>query len=55
VGPDLDQRDRVNYYACPITTGRNPKNGRAFLDFLKTRIAQEILGRFGFTPHDFQG
>jgi molybdenum ABC transporter molybdate-binding protein len=53
VGPDLDQRDRVNYYACPITTGRNQKNGRAFLDFLKTRTAQEILGRFDFTPHEF--
>ena len=53
VGSDLDQRDRVNYYACPIASGRNQQNGRAFLDFLKTRIAQEILGRFGFTPHDF--
>ncbi len=51
VGPDLDQRDKVNYYACPLATGRNQTNGRAFLDFLKTRTAQEILSRFGFTPH----
>jgi ABC-type molybdate transport system substrate-binding protein len=51
VGPDLDQRDKVNYFACPITTGRNQQNGRAFLNFLKTRTAQEILSRFGFTPH----
>jgi molybdate transport system substrate-binding protein len=53
VGPDLDQRDQVNYYACPIATGRNQPNGRAFLNFLQTRTAQEILGRFGFTSHDF--
>ncbi|MFW6123026.1 MAG: molybdate ABC transporter substrate-binding protein [Thermodesulfobacteriota bacterium] len=51
VGPDLDQRDRVNYYACPISTGRNPQNGRAFLDFLRSPAAQEIFSRFGFTPH----
>ncbi len=51
VGPDLDQRDRVNYYACPISTGRNPQNGRAFLDFLRSPTAQEIFSRFGFTPH----
>jgi molybdate transport system substrate-binding protein len=51
VGPELDQRDKVNYYACPIRSGRNQQNGRAFLNFLKTRTAQEILGRFGFTPH----
>lgn len=52
VGPHLDQRDRVNYYACPITTGRNPKKGRAFLDFLRTSKAQDIFRRFGFTPHN---
>lgn len=51
LGPELDQRDRVNYYACPITTGRNPQNGRAFLKFLKSPTAQEIFSRFGFTPH----
>jgi len=51
VGPDLDQRDRVNYYACPINTGRNQQNGRAFLDFLRTPAAQEIFRGFGFTPH----
>ena len=53
VGPGLDQRDKVNYYACPIITGRNQENGKAFLNFLRTRTAQEIMGRFGFTPHDF--
>jgi len=52
LGPELDQRDRVNYYACPITTGRNPQNGQAFLKFLQTTTAQEIFGRFGFTPHN---
>jgi len=51
VGPDLDQRDRVNYYACLISTGRNPQNGRAFLDFLRSPAAQGIFSRFGFTPH----
>jgi len=52
LGPELDQRDRVNYYACPITVGRNPQNGQAFLKFLQTPTAQGIFGRFGFTPHN---
>ncbi|MFP3868421.1 MAG: molybdate ABC transporter substrate-binding protein [Desulfobacteraceae bacterium] len=50
VGPDLDQRNSVNYFACPIATGRNPKNGLAFLNFLNTRTAQDIFRHFGFTP-----
>jgi molybdate transport system substrate-binding protein len=50
VGTDLDQRNNVNYFACPINTGRNRNNGRAFLTFLKTRAAQDIFKGFGFTP-----
>lgn len=50
VGPDLDQRNNVNYFACPIATGRNRENGLAFLTFLKTGTAQGIFRHFGFTP-----
>ncbi|MEJ2672093.1 MAG: substrate-binding domain-containing protein [Deltaproteobacteria bacterium] len=50
VGPDLDQRSRVNYFACPIDTGRNRDNGLAFLAFLKTGTAQDIFKHYGFTP-----
>jgi molybdate transport system substrate-binding protein len=49
VGPDLDQRNNVNYFACRITTGRNRNNGLAFLTFLKTRTAQDIFRHYGFT------
>jgi ABC-type Fe3+ transport system substrate-binding protein len=50
VGPDLDQRDRVEYYACPLKNGRNPKNGCRFLEFLQSMEAQRIYRRYGFTP-----
>ena len=49
-GPDLDQRDQVKYFTCPITTGRNPENGRKFLQFLLSDEARTIYRNFGFTP-----
>lgn len=50
VGPDLDQRDRVKYYACPLLNGRNQENGSYFLEFLLLMEAQRIYRRYGFTP-----
>jgi ABC-type molybdate transport system substrate-binding protein len=50
VGSDLDQREHVRYYACPLKTGRNPQNARYFLDFLKSPEAAGIYSRHGFIP-----
>ena len=50
VGQDLDQRGRVRYFACPIRIGRNPAQGKAFLDFLRSDTARRIYAAFGFTP-----
>lgn len=50
VGPELDQRDRVKYYVCPLRNGHNPKNGRRFLEFLQSAEAQGIYRRYSFTP-----
>ncbi len=50
LGPDLDQRDRVRYYACPLINGTNPDNGRRFLSFLQSGEARRIYAGFGFTP-----
>ncbi len=50
VGPELDQRDRVAYYACPLTNGRHQENGRYFLEFLQSIEAQRIYRSYNFTP-----
>ena len=50
VGATLDQRDAVRYVACPVRGGRNPHNGGAFLDFLRSPTARRIYADFGFTP-----
>jgi ABC-type molybdate transport system substrate-binding protein len=50
VGENLDQHRAVQYYACPIRTGRNPGHAAAFLDFLQSDTARRIYADFGFTP-----
>lgn len=50
VDASLDQRHAVRYFACPIRTGRNPQNGEAFLDFLRSGAARQIYLSYGFTP-----
>jgi ABC-type molybdate transport system substrate-binding protein len=50
-GPDLDQHQRVTYYATALKAARNPDRARAFLDFLHSETAQQIYADFGFTPH----
>jgi molybdate transport system substrate-binding protein len=47
-GPNLDQRDRVNYYICGLKNGNNPENGRKFLEFILSAEAQELYRQHGF-------
>jgi ABC-type molybdate transport system substrate-binding protein len=48
-GPELDQRDAAQYYACPVFAGRNQAAGRAFLEFLGSAEARSIYQDHGFT------
>ncbi|HIE12433.1 MAG TPA: ABC transporter substrate-binding protein [Desulfotomaculum sp.] len=50
-GEQLDQRHKVNYYIAKLKNGRNPGNAGKFLEFIKSRTAQEIYRRYGFVPH----
>jgi ABC-type molybdate transport system substrate-binding protein len=50
VGAELDQRDQVSYFACPITSGRHHQNADRFLSFLTSSAAVRIYRRYGFTP-----
>jgi molybdate transport system substrate-binding protein len=49
-GPALDRRDRVNYYICRLKNGRNPDNGRKFLEFILSPTARNIYAQYGFVP-----
>jgi ABC-type molybdate transport system substrate-binding protein len=49
-GPDLDQRDAVRYYACPLAGSPNPENGAAFAAFLRSDPARDIFNKYGFVP-----
>lgn len=49
-GPELDQRDRVNYYICRLNNGRNPENGRKFIEFILSPPARNIYSGYGFVP-----
>ncbi|MFW6080974.1 MAG: molybdate ABC transporter substrate-binding protein [Desulfosalsimonas sp.] len=48
VGPELDQREHINYFAAPLRTGRNPENARKFLDFITSPVARKIFENHGF-------
>jgi len=51
LGPDLDQRKRVNYYICRLTAAPYPENGARFLDFIRSSSARDIYLCHGFiTP-----
>jgi molybdenum ABC transporter molybdate-binding protein len=50
-GPELDQRDKINYYMTKLKRGKNPENARAFLDFIKSGRAQGIYEKYGFVRH----
>lgn len=49
-GEGLDQRDRVNYYIARLNKGLNPENAVKFLDFIKSKKAQDIYKKYGFVP-----
>ena len=50
-GEKLDQRDKVNYFIAKLRKAQNPENADKFLDFIKSREAQEIYKKYGFVPH----
>lgn len=50
-GEGLDQRDKINYFITKLKDCSNPSNAENFLDFIKSRKAQEIYGKYGFIPH----
>jgi len=49
-GENLDQRDKVNYYITRLKNSPNPENAEKFLNFIKSKKAQSIYKRYGFTP-----
>jgi len=50
-GEDLDQREKINYYICPLKGSANPENGSKYLQFIKSSKAQGIYEKYGFIPH----
>ena len=50
-GEHLDQREKINYYICPLKNSANPENGAKFLQFIKSSRAQGIYEDFGFISH----
>ncbi len=49
----LDQREKVNYFITRLKDAPNPENALKFLDFIKSKRAQEIYKKCGFIPHFF--
>ena len=50
-GEGLDQREKINYYICPLRGSANPENGEKFLKFIQSSTAQGIYEKYGFVPH----
>jgi ABC-type molybdate transport system substrate-binding protein len=50
-GEGLDQREKINYYICPLKGAANPVNGEKFLQFIQSSRAQGIYEKYGFLPH----
>jgi molybdate transport system substrate-binding protein len=50
-GEKIDQRDKVNYFVTKLKNSPNPVSADKFLDYIKSRQAQEIYMRYGFVPH----
>jgi ABC-type molybdate transport system substrate-binding protein len=50
-GPELDQRQRVNYFICRLTDAPHPENADLFLNFINSTAARDIYRKHGFiTP-----
>lgn len=50
-GPELDQRDKINYYVCTLQKSSHPENAQKFLKFILSSKGQEIYQKHGFLPH----
>jgi molybdate transport system substrate-binding protein len=50
-GEGLDQRKKINYFITRLKAAPNPSDAQKFLDFIKSREAQEIYAKYGFVPH----
>ena len=52
-GPELDQRQRVNYFIARLAAASHPENGDRFLDFICSTTARNIYRNHGFvTPEN---
>jgi ABC-type molybdate transport system substrate-binding protein len=49
-GPELDQRERVNYYATKLAGSPNLRNAGLFFRFLFSERAREVYRSYGFLP-----
>jgi ABC-type molybdate transport system substrate-binding protein len=50
-GESIDQRDKINYYACNLKKASHADNGQSFLQFLKSKTAQDVFKSYGFVPY----
>lgn len=48
VGRHLDQRENINYFITPVREGKNPENGKKFLDFITSPQTRKIYENHGF-------
>lgn len=51
-GPQLDQRDQINYYICRTTHAPHAANAERFLEFIQSEQAQSIYRSYGFVGID---
>lgn len=49
-GPELDQRERVNYYVTKLKRSPNPRNASLFFRFLFSERARKVYRNYGFLP-----
>ena len=47
-GPDLDQRDKIDYYICRLQNAPHPMCAQNFLDFILSEEGQRIYEKHGF-------
>jgi ABC-type molybdate transport system substrate-binding protein len=50
-GERLDQRNKIDYFIAKLKNAPNPSNAEKFLDFIKSKKAQQIYSKYGFIPH----
>jgi ABC-type molybdate transport system substrate-binding protein len=51
-GSNLDQRNKVVYYACRLDRAPHRENAGRFLEFLASKTAGDIFRSHGFLPHE---